>query len=420
LKEFPLAGHWAAQLIATVVPPSKFSNAHVGHRDAVGSQLVQAVWFRNGSLESMTERIRVAYRLLEQAFDKHPQVLAQAVHRVFHRWDELQQREASLAQAAHETSRDDLEAYFASYLELYQFSYEQYFRTLASAYVNANAIHTRGSACKSHDPDGRVHPSKVQHLERVVGLKQGTLTDGLNSHLRNSAAHHRYTILSDDRIRLWDVDQSGTYSWGPVEWSFWEFRTHIYALSNTCSVLLLGLAMFDIAYGPTLLARGWVGQDSPRPKRRDIVKSELAAMADLHGFVVEKVAVKETDVLTIHLRVQGQTITNQVSRIIAGGHSNTKAYLQRVGTEWGALRNQVYGFLQMTLDVHDGYPLVKVVVTGTDGKTNFGELHTTLEDRKIIRRGREPVEAIQGRVQLDSLANEQIPVIIRGPLMPVN
>ncbi len=415
-----MGNRWAAELFAAVLPPSKFKNVFIGHRDAVAAQLVRSVMSRRDNLGRIIERVTAAYGLLDDAFHRDPKRIAAVVESTFRYMGELQERESTLEGRIHAVSDGELEARFGSYLELYEFTHEQYYRTLAAPYVAAHAITRTGEALIDLiDGDGRVEPFRMAAIEAGRDIKPGVLTEGLNRHLRNSAAHHRYSILDDDRVRLWDVNRGGDYTWGPVEWKFWDLRTNVYLLSNTCSVLLLGIALFDISYSPTIRARGWGMTERPRPKRRDIAKSELTGMADVHGLTVEKVEVTRDGVLAISLKVKGETITEQTTKIVSGGDRIAEHFLQEVRTEWGPLRGQVYGFLQTTFDVHGGYDSVRVTVVAKDGKANLGTVEAPVAERLALIKGNEPIEAIRARLPVDTLTEENIPVIIKGPIVPI-
>ena len=338
LGEFPMGRHWAASLFAAVLPQSRIGNIHVGHRDQVAAQLERAVWLRGASLGDVMARVKAAYALLDMAFEQASERMALIVDQTFVRLEELQEREFHHQNTIEATSKDDLEAKFGTYLALYAFTYDQYFRSLAAPLVVADAVTRTGEADSALvDQDGRARTARLPDLEHERGVKAGIFSDGLERHLRNSAAHHRYTILGDDSIRLWDVDEhSGKTTWGPVDWKFWDLRTSVYKLSNSCSVLLLALGMFDIAHGRTIKERGWGIRGRPRPKRRDIAKSELLTMADLHGFTVEAVAVAADGALAVSLIVKGETVIDQTVQIMAGGHGARSFLEQKVRTEWAA------------------------------------------------------------------------------------
>lgn len=409
--EFPLGPRWAAELMAEVLPASRVGNITIGHRDQVAAQLVRVVWERSGDLADIILRVKVAYGILDRAFDQDPEQMARVIDETWARLGELQERESSLSHDVHGASKDNLEAKFGSLLELYEFTTEQYYRTLLAPYVAADAmVRTHEPIQRLIDVDGRVPAASGTALESGRGIGAGMLSGGVNRHLRNSAAHHRNSILDDNHIRLWDTDK-GQYTWGPVEWTWWELRTSVYVLSNTCSVLLLGLGVFDIANGRTIRERGWGVNDRPRPRRRDIVKSELNGMAAVHGFDVEEVRIADDGALAVTIRVKGDTMPEQDVEIRTSGGGQL---FQHVRTVWGPLRKQVYGLIQTTFDVHGGYDLVRVSVLARDGKTSLGAVEMPVGEREALINGKEDVDAIRQRLALDSLADEKVPVIIKG------
>lgn len=415
---------WSDQMFAAVLPPSKVANVRDSHRDMVGAQLVRATWMRSGNLNSLIARVKCSYALLDDAFDKAPADLASIVEATFQRLGELQQREFSLARDAERASKDDLEKRFGAYLDLYEFTYEHFYRTLSAPYVAADCLsRTTEPFAPLIDMDGRVRPSRMEKIEAERRIKTGTLSEGLNNHLRNSAAHHRYSILDDDRIRLWDVNAQSHYTWGPVEWKFWDFRTNIYLLSNTCVVLLLGLGLFDISHHKTILGRGWGKLELPPRKRRDVVKGELLAVAARVGFDVIGVKRQSESAIEIELRVKGDTMIDQLTQIVAGGGSGpTHSFVQQIRTVWSPLRDQVYAFVQGTFDAHGGYDLIRLKVVADDGKTSLGEIEAPLAIRQLMLEGKKkaPVDVIRSRLPVDTLADQQIPIVLKGPVIPAS
>lgn len=420
-NEFPLGQHWSAELFASVLPPSKFGNIFPPHAESVTAQVVRAVLFRNDSLALIIQRVNHMYNVLDRAFELAPIPIANIVYDTFGILEELQQREFSIEHKVNDASKDDLESKFGSHLELYEFTYERFYRTLTAPYVVANSIvHPSESRKNLVEADGRSSIPSAQLAETELSLPQGTLTMGLNNHLRNAAAHHRYSILTDNCIKLWDVAKNGKYTWGPVEWTLWELRTNVCALSNTCSSLLLGLAMFDISHSPTIRHQGIARLHSPRPKRRDIVKSELNGMADLHGFFVDRVDVGNDGALQLNLRVIGESLPDQIRQIMSGGGNGPNhLYFQKVTTLWNLLRDQVYGFLQMTLDAHGGYEIVRINVVDTNAKDQLGEVEAPLSERQAMWQGKEKVDTIRVRLPVDTLQDKKIPIIVKGPVNQV-
>lgn len=411
-SDFPLGTRWATDLIAAVLPASRAQNVHPLHLAPVANLLYRADMLSDEGRNSLHVRVRAVYKLLERGFDADPKEMG-AIHDItFGLLDALQQRESTLFGAAWEADTAEPERRFNALLELYQFSFERFFRSLAAPVVVADGL-TRTKAQRSGlvDADGRVTRSVVEQLETGQHFKARALTQGLDNHLRNAKAHHLYDVLGDDSIKLWDVNpRTSTYSWGPVTLSYWELRQRVYPLSVTCYVLLLGLAMFDIAYGPTLRERGWAGQDLKRP-RRDVAQAEMGDPAHLHGFEVASVATEGDDVLGVTLRVLDETMPNQLSEIRT---STGERYVREIRTYTAELRSQVYGFIQLTWSSHGTYPTLRVRVVARDGKEDLGEVVVSAEARGYIREGKKSVEEVRVLLTSDTLARRTIPVVHRG------
>ena len=405
LGKFPLGDRWAAELFAELLPPSRAENVHPQQAAAVASRLAR-LW-QSGAKDfgTLTDRLRAIFLPLDAAFEQSP--------------EPLQQRESSLESDIHSASADDFETKFGSQLKLFGFLQEEFHGTLAAPFIIADAItRTGGPLSGLVDRNGRVGSKQIAIVETARGLRAGMLTDGANRHLRNCGAHHLYEILDDKRIKLWDEDPRTKHlTWGPVEWTHWELHTNVRRLSVTCSAFLLGLALFDITNGRTILGRGWGVVETPQPRRRDIARSQLRGPADDLGFAIERVDVAPDQALAIGLRVKGDTVIEQTKRIITGG-TTPRAYERRVRTVWSPLRDQVYGFLQRTFDIHDGYELVRVTVAASDGTTPLGQIVAPLDARRAMLPGKEPVEQLRARLPVDTLAEEKIPLVLEGPIIP--
>ncbi|HZH42391.1 MAG TPA: hypothetical protein VFD85_15360 [Gemmatimonadales bacterium] len=408
----------AAELLAAIIPPSRVKNIQA-HQAAFVEDRLSRMWL-SGVKDNPTLRVKVLYQLLDSAFDQGPEPMALIADETFGRLRELQRRESSLMADAHKQHGDDLERKFATELAFFEFLHERMHRTLGAPYVTADAIaRTQAPLAGLVDRDGRVTRRQVEAVEAGRGMKTGMLSEGLDHHLRNSAAHHLYSVVDDHHVRVWDVDpKTLRASWGPHEWSHWELKTRVWTLATTCSVLLLGLACFDIANGPTIRARRWGLVQSPRPQqRRDIAKAELEWPANSLGLEVESVEIADKGELVIGLRVMGETMLDQTTSILVGGARHL-AFQREVRTLWSPLRAQVYGFLQATFDVHGGHDVVRVTVVGSDGKQALGHVEAPVDARRAMISGKESVEAIRARMSADTLDDEKIPVVIEGPVVP--
>ena len=96
------------------------------------------------------------------------------------------------------------------------------------------------------------------------------------------------------------------------------------------------------------------------------------------------------------------------------------AYEREVRTEWAPLRSQVYGFLQISYDIHGAYDVVRVTVADRDGQKQLGHIEASLDARRAMLSGDETVEAMRTRLAIDTLADQDIPVVFEGPVVPAS
>lgn len=410
--DFPLATKWAVDLIAAVLPPSRVPQLTIMHLNPIAGLIYRAHLLEGESLNSLHVRVRATFKLLERGFDEDPGSMASAYDRAFSVLDTLQQRAASLAAAAWDAPKADPEQRFGSLLELFQFTYERYYPTLAGPVVVADAlVRTKQSPAGLTDSEGRVKVSILTEIEAGQALKAGSLTEGLDNHLRNAKAHHHYDILSDNTIKLWDVRPGkGGYSWGPVTLSYWDLSRRVYALTGTSSVLMLGLAMFDIAYGSMMRQRGWSKLEPQRP-RRDVAKAEMADAADLTGFEVQDVRIASEDALSVTLRVLDETSIDQLAEIRT---SSGARYSKEIRTHHAPLRQQVIGFVQLAYGTHAAFESLRIHVVGRDGKEPLGDMEAGHVAREEILSGKKSIREVCALLTKDTLVDRTIPVIHSG------
>src|SRR2546425_8147565 len=97
-----MGNHWAVKLFAAVLPPSRFGNVSVVHREAVASQLVGAIMVHRTDLGTLIARVRVVYALLDRAWDRDPERIAAVVDATFHPLRAPPERGASPGSDNHE------------------------------------------------------------------------------------------------------------------------------------------------------------------------------------------------------------------------------------------------------------------------------------------------------------------------------
>ncbi|MBI4538942.1 MAG: hypothetical protein HY704_05460 [Gemmatimonadetes bacterium] len=411
---FPLTRRWAVELIADMLPVSCASKVRLHHSGTLEGILYRALWLFREPQDRFTRRVRAAYKLLDDGFDREPAAVGQVVGATTERLSDLQQTEHNLHQDAWAVDKADPDRRFRSLLALYQMTYERYYRTLAAPFVVAGRVVAQETdPQKAVGGDGRVKLNVIWEMEAGRGIADQAFTAGLNNHFRNSAAHGHFDILTEDEIRMWDLDpRSGNYSWGPQTFTYWELREQVYALSVTALVLLTAIVLFDIAHGRTMFQRGWL-KPSLRPRRSDVLRSEMGQMAGLHGLEVVSVG-QEDSLLRLTLRVLGNEMPDQISEVIAGGTGQTTRYAQQVKTYRAPAWKQVYGFLQMTYDLHGYYEMVEVVLEDASVSTEMGRLKAPRDVREAMVTSDIAPEDLRPRMEADTLADNEIPVVLEG------
>ena len=416
---FPMGKRWAVEIIADILPPScadKIRPHHIGPLEGI---LYRALWLFRESQHRFTCRVRVAYRMLVDGFDIGPGEVGGVFGGTVERLGDLQQAEGNLHEDAWAVDESDPDRRFRSLLALYQMTYERYYPTLCAPFVVAGGIaagETRPD--EGVGADGRVKLKVTRDMEAGRAIADQAVTAGLDNHLRNSIAHAHFDILSEDEIRMWDIDpRSGSYSWGPHTYTHWDLRERVYALSLTALVLLTAIVLFEIEHGRTMLERGWL-QPTLRQRRNDVLRSELGDTARMHGFAVLNVE-QEGMLLRLTLGVLGQEVSDQTSEILEGGPGGTRRFAQEVKTYRAPAWKQVYGFLQMSYDLHGYYDLVEVTLEGASGSDEMGVLHAPREVREAMITSGEAIESLRSRMKVDTLPSTEIAVVLTGTPVPV-
>ena len=301
---------------------------------------------------------------------------------------------------------------FRPLLDLYSCLYERLYHLVAAPLAFANALlHSSIDPRSLIEHDGRVRPKVMEDLETSRGFPRGLLTGGLERHLRNSISHGRYETLSRDVIRMEDRFPSGQISWGPHTFTYHELQDRVFQLQFTCEVLLAALIMFEVNNHQVIRERGFVSPIQRR-MRPDIAKAYIEKFAEVHGFECKEVSEPGHETLMIRVTISGKR-SGPAGEIFVGGEGWARKYLEDIRTEDSPIRQQAYGLLQMTLDVHDTYKVVVLEVEREDG-TNVGRIVADREAREHIFDGTKSIEEICSLLTEDTLPDEMIPVIIRG------
>ena len=174
-------------------------------------------WSSTASRQEWLHSIRAALHLCQRAADWYPQALGLHLYSAIDRVGPVQMEIGMLRQRfwnCGRASRPDER--FRPILDLYTCLYERLYLLLATPVVAAHALLNGGDVTSAIANDGRIRPATVQQLETQRDFRQGLLTAGLDTHVRNSISHGRYRVLSGDAIEMEDRrPPDNKLTWGP-------------------------------------------------------------------------------------------------------------------------------------------------------------------------------------------------------------
>jgi hypothetical protein len=221
-------------------------------------------------------------------------------------------------------------------------------------------------------PDGRIDIKAIELMEDWSAAPSNLLKEGLNRHVRNAYAHHRYRILDDDIVEMWDETPQGKLTWGRERFAFSEVQDLCDRLILTCIAITLALAIFGTNYQQLMIDRGWVPPDRVTPPLRfEELRQLVAHYAEYNSFKVESVQ-KENEELVLKLKTRPRGI-DQTEKILLGGVGGARGYDRDVRYEQKLVAEMVLGVLQRTVKPSDGYRTYRLEVRDEDNNA-LGEL----------------------------------------------
>lgn len=221
-------------------------------------------------------------------------------------------------------------------------------------------------------PDGRINIIAIELMEDWSLAPSNLLKEGLNRHVRNAYAHHRYRILDDDVVEMWDETPQGKPTWGPKRFTFSEIQTLCDRLILTCIAITLALAIFGTNYQQLMIDRGWIPPDRVSPPLRfEELRQLITLYGEYNGFNVESIQ-KANEELVVKLKTRPRGI-DQTEEILIGGPGGARAYDRDVRFEQKLVAEIALGVLQRTLKPSDGFGTYRVAIRDENGN-DLGEL----------------------------------------------
>jgi hypothetical protein len=221
-------------------------------------------------------------------------------------------------------------------------------------------------------PDGRADLKAIELMEDWAAAPANLLKEGLNRHVRNAYAHHRYRILDDDVVEMWDETPQGKLTWGPERFAFSWVQDLCDRLILTCIAITLALAIFGTNYQQLMIDRSWVPSDRVTPPLRfEELRQLVTHYAEYNSFNVESTQ-KEKEELVVKLKTRPRGI-DQTEKILLGGAGGARGYDRDVRYEQKLVAEIVLGVLQRTVKPSDGYSTCRVEVRDENNNA-LGEL----------------------------------------------
>jgi hypothetical protein len=254
--------------------------------------------------------------------------------------------------------------------------------TLLAAPVIVGFSHVHGIKDRAFTPktDGRVELKAIELMENWLASPSNLLKEGLNKHVRNAYAHHRYRILDDQLVEMWDETPQGKVTWGPERWNFEDVEALCDRLLVTCSAIALALAIFGINYRKLIASRGWRPSDLPkRPMRFEELRQLIQLYAAYNSFTVSSVE-RRGDELHMTLKTQPRGI-DQTEKYLLGGPGGSRGYDKPVRYEHMLVAEIALGLLQRALGGEPGYVRYKLEFADEDDVAigTFAITRTALE-----------------------------------------
>lgn len=110
-------------------------------------------------------------------------------------------------------------------------------------------------------------------------------------------------------------------------------------------------------------------------------------------------------------KASGRRVIPQDREILEGGDGWARKFKQKVTCEDVPIREQVYGLIQHTWDLHEPFEWLEIVY-GNAANEQVGRLRSSLAARNVIMTSREGIDAVREQQEEDTLPDEEIPVVV--------
>jgi hypothetical protein len=297
-------------------------------------------------------------------------------------------------------------------LHLYQLMYEGLAPALLAPVIVGMGVSAGSKPSQFRlDDDGRVNLNALSQIQYYSQFPGKQLSIGLDRHLRNASAHHRYRLLDGAKMDLWDVNpQTGQRSWGPETWSLDKLAEVCDNLWRNCLGLAYAFGLFSLNNRRLIEQEGMLSRIHPAsdPVRAEELRAMTTRLAETRGFDI-KTFVFSVGNLAMQLSTHHRGVDQEAKLFVKGPQGTTK-FSVAMRHEDLPLIEQLIGLLQ-EVEHELGKPFAfRVAVTSPDG-TDYGVLsgETGVIPEKLI-----PLTELRPRFKEDTIADVNIPVPAEG------
>lgn len=412
-ENFPLAERMVVDLFGPLIGArGKLQQQHMWALQG----MMQPYWSMEAEgKKEWLQRVRAALHLLENGCNMHPKELAPLVYDNLEQIGPIQMEISNLTKemwVSEQSESNNPDKRFGAILGLYATLYEKFYPILVAPLIAADALlRTKVPIDQLIHPNGRAKHKAIEDLEIGRNYPRGLLTDGLQRHMRNSISHRHFKILSSEMIRMEDrKPATGKITWGPVDYIHSDLRDFVLKFLYTCDALVAALIIFDANNNEVLTTRGFI-KHKPRRMRLDIAEIHFRSFAEVMGFSLISMREIDFSTLEVTIKILGER-QESPEEIYVGGKGWAKHYTRKVHTEEIHVRNQVYGLIQHTLNIHDAYEWLVLILLRSDD-SRAGVVKSDRTTRQAIFEGKNPIVEVRALVSEDTLPEEKMPVVLR-------
>jgi hypothetical protein len=390
------------------------------HRKHLGSVYYWAFWLDAHSHGRYPQRDHFAtvqriLTTLERVYTLHPVALGEVILRTSYLMAGEQMHLHWLMQNAEEAKKATrLEARFQPLMSALQDMAECLHPLLMAPLVAAWSLRERGVITNGliDAQSGRATPTGLDAQPLCGKLMPIHLNRKEAKHIRNSAAHRRWRVLSAKEVEINDFDGAGRQTFGPRNFDHAQIVDFVEEWGIKLAASLAALCIFDINNHESLVTRCSVPLPT-EPMREDIEQRMLETLIAPMGLDLRERVRQGADLeLTVAIPKPRRATPEEFSWGGDGWMEKQAVTPQVVEVQLPEVMRKL---VEQTLSVTISYNDVRIAVQGLDG-SQLGTVVIPKADRVAV--ARREVDRLATTISLPGIA---IPVVtmVAGPVRRV-